>query len=107
MGTHPNFESDFDCLTERRTYMNVYHDEIDHRRFDFVGNHTRLGLVQRKTFEKIVLQSDDNVIYEYEFQLKVESAQSDNPAIHEVSIDNDNPDQAIMANFSLIELLEN
>ena len=38
---------------------------------------------------------------------KVESAQSDNPAIHEVSIDNDNPDQAIMANFSLIELLEN
>ena len=38
---------------------------------------------------------------------QVESAQSDNPAIHEVSIDNDNSDQAIMANFSLIELLEN
>ena len=38
---------------------------------------------------------------------KVESAQSDISAIHEVSIDNDNPDQAIMANFSLIELLEN
>ena len=45
--------------------------EIDHHRFDFVGNHTRLGLVQRKTFEKIVLESDNNVIYEYEFQLKV------------------------------------
>ena len=40
-------------------------------------------------------------------KFKVESAQSDNPAIHEVPIDNDNPDQAIMANFSLIELLEN
>jgi len=87
--------------------MNAYHDAIDHHRFDFVGNHARLGLVQRKTFEKIVLESDNNVIYEYEFQLKVESAQSDNPAIHEVSIDGDNPDQAIMANFSLIELLEN
>ena len=51
--------------------MNGFHDEIDHHRFDFVGNHTRLGLVQRKTFEKIVLESDNNVIYEYEFQLKV------------------------------------
>ena len=51
--------------------MNEYRDEIDHHRFDFVGNHTRLGLVQRKTFEKIVLESDNNVIYEYEFQLKV------------------------------------
>ena len=51
--------------------MNGYHDDIDHSRFDFVGNHTRLGLVQRKTFEKIVLESDNNVIYEYEFQLKV------------------------------------
>lgn len=87
--------------------MNGYHDEINHQRFDFVGNHARLGLVQRKTFEKIVLESDNNVIYEYEFQLKVESAQNDNPAIHEVPIDGDNPDQAIMANFSLIELLEN
>ena len=43
----------------------------DHDRFDFVGNHGRLGLIQRKTFEKIVLESDNNVIYEYEFQLKV------------------------------------
>ena len=51
--------------------MNGYHDDLDHHRFDFVGNHTRLGLVQRKTFEKIVLESDNNVIYEYEFQLKV------------------------------------
>ena len=51
--------------------MNAYHDAIDHHRFDFVGNHARLGLVQRKTFEKIVLESDNNVIYEYEFQLKV------------------------------------
>ena len=51
--------------------MNGFHDEFDHQRFDFVGNHTRLGLVQRKTFEKIVLESDNDVIYEYEFQLKV------------------------------------
>ena len=51
--------------------MNGYHDVINDHRFDFVGNHTRLGLVQRKTFEKIVLESDNNVIYEYEFQLKV------------------------------------
>ena len=46
--------------------MNRCRDEIDHHRFD-----NRLGLVQRKTFEKIVLESDNNVIYEYEFQLKV------------------------------------
>ena len=39
--------------------------------------------------------------------VQVESAQSDNPEIHEVSIDSDNIDQAIMANFSSIELLEN
>ena len=53
--------------------MNRLHDDFDHHRFDFVGNHTRLGLVQRKTFEKIVLESDNNVIYEYEFQLKVKN----------------------------------
>ena len=58
-------------LTKRSTIMNVYHDDFDHRRFDFIGNHTRLVLVQHKTFEKIVLQSDNNAIYEYEFQLKV------------------------------------
>ena len=44
----------------------------DHQRFDFVGDHTRHGLVQRKTSEKIVFGSDNNsVIYEYEFELKV------------------------------------
>ena len=49
--------------------MGEYHDGS--HRFDFVRNHTRLGLVQRKTFEKIILENDNNVIYEYEFQLKV------------------------------------
>ena len=54
--------------------VNGYHDDYhvdSDSRFDFVSNHARLGLVQRKTFEKIVLESDNNVIYEYEFQLKV------------------------------------
>ena len=51
--------------------MNGYHDDLQGHRFDFVSNHARLGLVQRKTFEKIILETDNNVIYEYEFQLKV------------------------------------
>ena len=38
---------------------------------------------------------------------QVESTQSENPPVHEVPIYGDQPDQAIMANFSLIELLEN
>ena len=54
---------------KRIIIMNGYPD--DSHRFDFVSNHARLGLVQRKTFEKIILDSDNNVIYEYEFQLKV------------------------------------
>ena len=44
---------------------------------------------------------------EIDENFQVESAQSDNPPIYEVPIDGDQPDQAIMANFSLIELLEN
>ena len=55
--------------------MGEYHDGS--HRFDFVRNHTRLGLVQRKTFEKIILENDNNVIYEYEFQLKVKYFISD------------------------------
>ena len=52
--------------------LNEYHDiHNDAERFNFVGNHARLGLVQRKTYEKIVLENDNNVVYEYEFQLKV------------------------------------
>ena len=50
-------------------------DGLREHNFDFddhiVSNHARLGLVQRKTFEKIILENDTNVIYEYEFQLKV------------------------------------
>ena len=41
-----------------------------HHRFDLSGNHAR-GLVQQKTFEKILLGPDNNLIFEYEFQSKV------------------------------------
>merc|ERR1712001_518948 len=37
MGTHPIFESDFDCLTEkyRREKMTVFHDEIEIEDMEF------------------------------------------------------------------------
>ena len=52
----------------RELLIDGCHDEIDHHRSPPITN---LGLGQRKTFEKIVLDSDNNVTYEYEFQLKV------------------------------------
>ena len=72
-GNNPSGSSDaFSVRSGSESHPIGNLDDVDSdSRFDIVSNHARLGLVQRKTFEKIVLESDNNVIYEYEFQLKV------------------------------------